>query len=156
MAIALFVVSFNILASQTLQKFFFDVFFGFRLEDSEGSVTAPMAVEFWDRNTFNQKFLSNFLSMRFSNLASIAYLVGMTAYTGKAQIQGVFSSLVFFNVFFYLNMYLNILVCFSTENKDESMVYLDDYGTILVYLFGGVSGIITGAINKTKVSEING
>ena len=79
----------------------------------------------------------------------------MTAFVGRVRIQTVLSGLIFYNILFYLNFYLNALICYSTRNKSEPWVYLDDYGTILVYLFGGVYGLITGAITKTPIDSIS-
>lgn len=42
-----------------------------------------------------------------------------------------------------------MLACYSTANKDASFVFFDAYGTIVIYLFAGVYGIITGALTKT-------
>lgn len=45
---------------------------------------------------------------------------------------------------------MNALACYSTANKDSSFSYFDAYGTIVVYLFGSVYGIIAGALTKTS------
>jgi hypothetical protein len=73
----------------------------------------------------------------------------MTAFSGKLTIQKIAFTLPIFVFFYYLNLYLNTLVCFSTVHKHDYFVYLDNYGTILVYLFGGVYGIIVGLLNKS-------
>lgn len=50
-----------------------------------------------------------------------------------------------------MNLYINAVVCYSTRSKDASFVYLDAYGTILVYLFGGVYGFVTAFLNKSPI-----
>lgn len=95
------------------------------------------------------KATASFMSFRLSNLCSTSYLVGMTAYSGRVSIQKLALSLPIFCFIFYLNLYVNALACFSTQNKDGSFVYFDAYGTILVYLFGGVYGLLVGVFTKT-------
>lgn len=153
MAIALFVVSFNIILGLLIQDFWFEVFFGFRknLENSgDGSVIAPNAYEFWFRHSTVGKSTASAFSFRLSNLCSTSYLVGMTAFSGRVTFTNIALSLPFFCILYYLNFYLNMLVCYSTTNKDQSFSYFDAYGTIIVYLFGGVYGIIVGALTKTS------
>lgn len=41
------------------------------------------------------------------------------------------------------------MVCYSTKDKTNSFIYLDAYGTILVYLFGGIYGLLVGFFTKT-------
>lgn len=72
----------------------------------------------------------------------------MTAFSGRVSILKLVISMPIFCVLYYLNFYLNILVCYSTQNKSDPFTYLDAYGTILVYLFGGVYGIIVGFLTK--------
>ena len=150
MSIALFVVAFNFIFSPFIQKFWFEVFFGFR--DSQTPTT--MITTFWERSIMTSRVTPSFLSIRLSNLCSISYLVGMTAYIGRVRVQSVLSGLIFFNVLFYLSVYLNGLISYSTTYKDGSFTYLDDYGTILVYLFGGICGLITGYLTKSPVEDI--
>lgn len=73
----------------------------------------------------------------------------MVACIGRVRIQSVLPAAVVFSVLFYLNLYLNALFAHSTLHKEENFIYLDDYGTILVYLFGGVAGLIAGVITKS-------
>jgi len=40
------------------------------------------------------------------------------------------------------------LVSYSTKDKTVSFAYFDAYGTIIVYLFGGIYGIIVGFFTK--------
>ena len=96
----------------------------------------------------------SFESIRLSNLASTSYLVGMTAFIGRVRVQTVISGLIFFNVLFYLSLYLNALISYSNTYKDGSFHYLDDYGTILVYLFGGIFGLVVGFLTRTPVHAI--
>lgn len=153
MAIALFVVSFNIILGLLIQDFWFEVFFGFRnnLESgSDGFVVAPNAHEFWFRHSTVGKSTASAYSFRLSNLCSTAYLIGMTAFSGRVSFTNIAFSLPIFCILYYLNFYLNMLVGYSTTNKDVSFNYFDSYGTIIVYLFGGVYGIIVGALTKTS------
>lgn len=151
MAVALFVVSFNIILELLFQDMWFEIFFGFRKRSvgDMGSAAAPNAYEFWNRQSSTGKATASWLSFRLSNICSTSYLVGMTAFSGKVSIQRIAFSLPIFCFLFYLNLYLNALVSFSTANKTRSFVYLDAYETILVYLFGGVYGIIVGALTKS-------
>lgn len=151
MAIALFVVSFNIILGLLFQDMWFEIFFGFRKRSvgDTGSIAAPTAFEFWNRHSETGKATASWLSFRLSNICSTSYLVGITAFSGKLSIHRLAFSLPIYCFLFYLNLYLNSLVSFSTANKTNSFVYLDAYGTILVYLFGGIYGIIVGALTKT-------
>jgi hypothetical protein len=112
-------------------------------------VAAPTAYEFWNRHSYTGKSTASFFSFRLSNICSTAYLVGMTAFSGRVNIQRIALSLPIFCFFFYLNLYLNALVCYSTKDKNDSFMYLDAYGTILVYLFGGIYGLLVGVFTKT-------
>lgn len=153
MAIALFVVAFNIILGLLIQDFWFEVFFGFRknmTDGWDGTKVAPDAHEFWQRHATVGKSTASFYSFRLSNLCSTSYLVGMTAFSGRVTFTNIALSLPFFCVLYYLNFYLNMLVCFSTANKSSSFSYFDAYGTIVVYLFGGVYGMIVGALTKTS------
>ena len=129
------------------------MFFGFRKNIPDGglgTVAAPNAYEFWSRHATVGKSTASFFSFRLSNLCSTSYLVGMTAFSGRITFTSIAFSLPFFCVLYYLNFYLNMLVSYSTTNKTESFNYFDAYGTIIVYLFGGVYGIIVGALTKTS------
>lgn len=156
MSIALFVVAFNIILGLLIQDFWFEVFFGFRknLDSGDnGLVVAPNAYEFWLRHSTTGKSTASFFSFRLSNLCSTSYLVGMTAFSGRVTFTNIAFSLPFFCILYYLNLYLNMLACYSIENKDASFAYFDTYGTIIIYLFGGVYGIIVGALTKTPPIE---
>ena len=59
----------------------------------------------------------------------------------------VFVAQFVFNLFWYLNLNLNTLLSF---NNPKSLVYFDDYGTYLVYLFGAVYGLVVCLLNKTE------
>lgn len=150
MSIALFVVAFNFIFAPFIQKFWFEVFFGFRGTDT----VTTMVETFWERSIKTARVTPSFLSIRLSNLASVSYLVGATAFVGRVKITSVLSGLIFFNVIFYLSVYLNALISYSTTYKTGSFVYLDDYGTILVYLFGGAFGLIAAFLTKTPVTDI--
>ena len=113
MAIALFVVSFNFIFSPFIQKFWFEVFFGFRGSSTDTS----MVRTFWERTIITSRVTPSFETIRLSNLVSTSYLVAMLAVIGRIRIQSVFSSLILFNVLFYLNFYLNALLCFSITDK---------------------------------------
>lgn len=78
----------------------------------------------------------------------------MTAFVGRVKITSILSGLIFFNVAFYFSVYLNGLISFSTTYKSGSFVYFDDYGTILVYLFGGAFGLIAAILTRTPVENI--
>jgi hypothetical protein len=157
LSIAVFVVSFNIILGLLFQDMFFEIFFGFRKDNNDvgdiGTVAAPTAYDFWNRHSRTKKATASFLSFRLSNLCSTAYLVGMTAFSGRIHIQKIAISLPIFCFFFYLNFYLNALVSYSDKNKDEIFSYFDAYGTIVVYLFGGLYGILVGALTKTPKTD---
>ena len=74
----------------------------------------------------------------------------MTAWNGRVTFTNIVLSLPIFCFCYYLNLYLNALSCYSTVYKDSSFTYFDAYGTIVVYLFGSVYGIIAGALTKTS------
>jgi hypothetical protein len=75
----------------------------------------------------------------------------MTAFNGRVTFSNIVYSLPLFSILYYLNLYINAVVCYSTRSKDASFVYLDAYGTILVYLFGGVYGFVTAFLNKSPI-----
>lgn len=150
LAIALFVVAFNYLLGALFQEVWAVIFLRFENSDGvAGSVMAPTATTFWDHNMATNIAVS-YISLKVSNLCSISYLVGMTGYSGRVSISWVLPSLILFNFFFYLNFYLNCLLSYSTAAKTFSFRYLDDYGTYLVYLFGGVYGLIVSILTKNK------
>lgn len=111
---------------------------------------APNAANFWDRNV-SDSISASYLSFRISNICSISFLVGLTGYGGRINFIILVPLLTIYSFFFYLNFYLNILLSFSTAVKDHSLRYLDDYGTYLVYLFGGVYGAIVCFMTKSNV-----
>lgn len=113
-----------------------------------------MVTNFWDKQIAVGRITVGELSLRLTNLVSISYLTALTATVGRVHIMGVLISVIFFNVMFYLNFYINALISFSTRNKSESFIYLDDYGTILVFLFGGMAGLLSGVINKKARTEM--
>jgi hypothetical protein len=128
MSVALFVVSFNIILGLLFQDMWFEIFFGFRRKMAQGQygfVVSETAFEFWDRHVTVRKATASFLSFRLSNICSVSYFVGMSAYFGKVTINRIALSLPIFCFFFYLNLYLNILVCFSTKNKTKPFTYFD-------------------------------
>lgn len=154
MSIALFVVSFNIILGLLFQDMWFEIFFGFRKDLTGDSYTqGGNGYEFWNRHNYVGKATASYYSFRLSNLCSTSYLVGMTAYSGRVTLSNIAFSLPIFCFLYYLNMYVNMLACYSTENKDERFPYMDAYGTILVYLFGGVYGIIVGAFTKSPITN---
>lgn len=152
MTIALFVVAFNIIAGLLAQKLMFEIFFGFRknlTNGDDGYVNAPNAYEFWNRQSMTGKALSSYYSFRLSNLCSTSFLVGMTAFNGRVTFSNIAFALPLFCVLYYLNFYINALASYSVQNKASSFGYLDAYGTILVYLFGGIYGFIAAALNRS-------
>ena len=75
----------------------------------------------------------------------------MTAWNGRVTFTNIVMSLPLFCFLYYFNLYLNVLFCYSTGSKDKFLVYFDAYGTIFVYLFGSVYGLIAGSLTKTPV-----
>lgn len=152
MTIALFVVAFNVVFGLMIQKLMFEIFFGFRkglTSGDDGYVNAPNAYKFWNRHSTTGKALSSYYSFRLSNLCSTSFLAGMTAFNGRVTFSNIAFALPLFCVLYYLNLYINALASYSVQNKSSSFGYLDAYGTILVYLFGGIYGFIAAALNRS-------
>ena len=154
MSIALFVVSFNIILGLLFQDMWFEIWFGFRKDitsGDNGSIVAPGAHSFWNRHKTIGESTASYLSFRLSNLCSTSFLVGMTAWNGRVTFTNIVMSLPVFCFLYYFNLYLNMLFCYSTDNKNNSFTYFDAYGTIVVYLFGSLYGLIAGLFTKTPV-----
>lgn len=75
----------------------------------------------------------------------------MTAWNGRVTLANIIFSLPIFCFLYYFNLYINVLACYSTRNKDRSFDYFDTYGSMMVYLFGSVYGIIAGAFVRKPI-----
>lgn len=111
---------------------------------------APTAINFWDRGT-TDNISNSYLSFRISNLCSVSFLVGLTAYSGRINAIFLLPILTFYNLAYYFMLYLNILLSFSVEIKANSLRYLDDYGTNLVYLYGGAYALLVAIFTKRNL-----
>ena len=86
------------------------------------------------------------LSFKLSNLCSVSFFIALSGRSGRSTLLEVFSAQFVFNFFWYLNLNINTLL---SEQNPLSLVYFDDYGTYLVYLFGAVFGLIICLLNQT-------
>ena len=66
--------------------------------------------------------------------------------SGRMSIGSVFQTLLIFNIFWYMNLNLNLEMSFNNDPK--SLTYFDDYGTYLVYFFGAVHGLMVCIFNR--------
>ena len=141
--IALIVISFNYLIGPLLQELWFIAL----LKDK---VPVDNAANFWAQGNLDLVAPSS-ITFKLANLCSVSYLIAMTGLVGRISISGIYLSIVLFNILWYLNLYLNILLS-QTKNL-KPLVYLDDYGTYFVYLFGAVYGLLCCLFNKVSHSE---
>ena len=145
LAIALLVVAFNFLLGPLFQQLWFHAFLSWLTGDVD--VIAPNAPDFWLR--FSQSAVTpSDLTFRLSNLCSVSFLIVITGMIGRISFSGVFMLQILYNTLWYLNLNLNILIGHQ-ENVDP-LVYFDDYGTYVVYLYGAVTGLIICLINQTS------
>lgn len=67
------------------------------------------AQNFW--NTYSSGDITpSDVSFRLSNLCSVSFLIALTGLAGRISLGGVFFTQIFFNIFWYPNLYLNILL----------------------------------------------
>ena len=57
-------------------------------------------------------------------------------------------SLIIYNFFWYLNF--NLCILLSHSESANSLLYLDDFGTNLIYFYGSVYGLIICLLNQKK------
>lgn len=144
LGITLFILSFNYLLGPLFHQLWFNAFISWLTGDV--NLIAPNASEYWLRGSQSAVTPSD-LTFRLSNLCSVSFLIGVTGMIGRISLSGIFIMQILFNFLWYLNLNLNVLM--SQQRNPKSLVYFDDYGTYIVYLFGAVVGIVVCLLNAT-------
>lgn len=142
--IAIFVLSLNYILSPLFQKLWFIAF----LKDQDEGVN--FAEYYWGEGNIDKVVISP-TTFRLANMCTISYLLGLTGLVGRISLPGIIGSQVLFNLTWHLNLHLNILM--SEAANPKPLVYFDDYGTYLVYLFGAVFGLIASLLNRSNQDD---
>ena len=143
---SLFIVSFTMLFSPVLQKFWYNVFVG----DFTGATTTLYAYDYFlSKSMEGQLIYLDLYNIKFGLICAISQLVVLLAIYGRmSMIQlATFSSL--FNIGWSLNHYALL----NVQSKAPDLRFFDDCQISSVYLFGAVFGVFVFIFMKRPPKE---
>ena len=138
---SIFIVSFSLLFSPLVQKFWFCVFIhGFN--NSFNNIVGPDY--FVNQSMGGELIYYDLYSLKFAIISAISQLVVLLAVYGR--LSGI--QLVAFSFLFNIGWSLNHYALMNLEGKSPDGRFYDDYTISSVYLFGASAGIFTLIFTK--------
>ncbi len=141
--LSLFIVSFTILLSPILQKFWFNIFiYGFGGQVINPLIGAGNAILFTFESGLN--IFINYYVLKISLINAISQLVMFTALIGRLNTLQIMIISIFYNLLWNLCHFL----CISIQQGSPDYRVFDDFAVSNVYLFAGCFGLILSLLLK--------
>lgn len=145
---SLFTVSFTVILSPILSKFWFNIFMG----DFTGSASTPTNPARMVYFSFGgTPIFLDFYNLKIAMANSIAQLVSLLALYGRLNPAQLFFNSLGFNFAWNLN---HFLCCFLVTHSPDSRLF-DDYQISNVYLFAAAYGLVASSLIKSPLSALS-
>lgn len=145
---SLFTVSFTVILSPILSKFWFNIFLGNFTGGSSTPVTPTRMIYYSFGGT---PIYLDFYNLKVALANSIAQLVAMLALYGRLNPAQLFFNSLGFNLTWNLN---HFICCFLVTYSPDARIF-DDYQISNVYLFSAAYGLVSSSLIKSPLTAIS-